>query len=269
MATRAAYTLLNAAVLLALSGCAGDLPTPWEPPTELQAKVYFVSDSPEGLRLVSELRTFEATEESLPMVVLTALVSGELTPLDADYQNLWAAPNGVAALELAGTAAIVDMVPVSLNVGAEGEAAAINQIVWTLTEINPEIESVSFLIDGSPAESFAGHVDLMTDFQRGAEFEVLSSLQIDFPAEGSILSGPVTVSGAACTFEANLIWTLLRNGKILEEGSTLAAEACPVRSPWSVDFVNLDNGHYVFVAQAFSPKDGGLLVQDDKSFRVK
>lgn len=256
-------------LMLLVSGCAPAVQPP-EPSTEaLTAEIFYAVDSPEGLRLASETREVEATKDTLASVVLSQLISGDLLPLDPDYINLWGQPNQLNQIDTATSDAVVDLRPVTLNVGAEGEVMAINQLVWTLTGIEPVLQTVSFAIDGSPAESFAGHVDTLSDFKRGIDYEVLSSIQIESLNEGATLSNPITVAGQACTFEANLRWTLTQNGAVVREGSTLAAEACPVRSPWSVELGKLSPGEYEFLAQAFSPKDGSLLVEDDKRFKVE
>lgn len=256
------------ATLIAFTGCTQAEPS--GPSTaQLSAEVFFAIDTPDGVKLASELREFNATEQTLANVVLAQLITGDLQPLDPDYVNLWAAPNALNTLTVENSEASLDLLPVSLNVGAGAEVAAINQLVWTLTAIEPSVTSVSFLVDGQPAESFAGHVDTLGNFERALEYEVLNAIQIESINEGDSVGNPVSVSGRACTFEANLRWTLTRDSVLVDQGSTLAAEACPVRSKWMVELGNLAAGEYRFLTEAFSPKDGSLLVEDDKSFTVE
>ena len=73
----------------------------------------------------------------------------------------------------------------------------------------------------------------------------------------------------ACTFEANVVWTLLKDRKVIEEGFTTAAAACPDRSAWKVSLPELKPGEYVFEAKEFSAEDGSLFALDDKKFVIK
>lgn len=270
---------ITLAVLLTVSACApvspSITPTPTEstpsetPVTYESALVYFAVETPVGLRLVTETHEFELAGETLAEKVLSQLVSGELQPVDPDYLTLWGSPNELITVDVTAGAATVDLKPVTLNVGAEGEAVAISQIVWTLTEITGPGDAVSFLVDGQPAESFAGHVDILNSIKRGEESAVLNGIQISSLLDGVVVTNPVIVAGEACTFEANVRWTLLRDGQEVTAGSTLAAEACPTRSSWSVELPKLDPGSYEFVAQEYSMKDGTLLVEDTKAFIVE
>ena len=96
-----------------------------------------------------------------------------------------------------------------LNVGAEGEQRAIDQIVWTLIEFAPEVKSVAFTVNGKTVESFAGHVDTTAAFERAIGYEVLNPIQISSINQGAELTSPVTISGQSCTFEANVVWRAL------------------------------------------------------------
>lgn len=262
--------IIAAALVVSSTACAPTEPKPTETPVTFEsALVYFALETPQGLRLVTEAHEFELQGETLAEEVIAQLVSGELQPTDPDYLTLWGAPNELIGIDAAANAATVDLKPVTLNVGAEGEAIAIAQIIWTLTGITNPADKVSFLINGQPAESFAGHVDTLTSLERGAEFEVLNGIQISSLLEGATLENPIIIAGEACTFEANLRWTLLRGGNEVDGGSTMAAEACPTRSSWQVELGDLDAGEHEFVAQEFSMKDGAIVSEDSKTFVVK
>jgi hypothetical protein len=90
------------------------------------------------------------------------------------------------------------------------------------------------------------------------------------PAEGAVFtSGNVTLSGMACTFEANVVWTIRQGSKTVKTGSTTAAEACPTWSPWSVVVHGLAAGAYTAEVADYSAKDGSLLMRDTKNFTVR
>ena len=266
MKTKLWRTFVTAFLLLSsVSACSGDVDE--TPPTLVE--LYFVADTPQGFRLFSELREIDVEEGKLAESVVSDLVSGELQPLDPDYVNLWDSSHRLNSLSLSGTRATLDLDLGALNVGAEAEARAIDQLVWTLTGMSPEIQSVTILVDGEAVESLAGHVDATMPFVRSQGIDVLSPIQISTPLEDQILTNPVVIEGQACTFEANVVWELVRGDVVLKSGFTTAESACPERSSWSVTFDELEAGSYVFSAWEESAADGSRLALDTRSFSVE
>jgi hypothetical protein len=232
--------------------------------TSNSAAIYFVVDTPRGIKLVSEIRDFEDAEQAID-----DLISGKTQPLDPDYTNLWQGNSSLNSLKIVQEVAEVDISLGSLNVGAEGEQRAIDQIVWTLTDINPEIKFVEFLVNGNSVETFAGHVDTFARFARVPDYEVLNPLQISSINHAASIKNPVVITGEACTFEANVVWTLLRENQPIANSFTTAESACPVRSNFEIDLGELDKGDYVIKVEEFSAEDGSLFAIDDKAFSVK
>lgn len=233
------------------------------------ATVYFVADTPRGFKLFSEDRKITAPAGNFASTVISQLISGELQPIDPDYVNLWDSSNSLNQVVISGARATVDLNLGKLNVGAEGEIRAIEQIVWTLTGISPFLTTVRFLVNGEEVETFAGHVDTTTDFKRVPDYEVLSPLQIDSIADGAELTPPISIAGFACTFEANVVWTISQNDKFIVDGVTTAAAACPQRSKWEVTLPDLEPGEYLFTVKEFSAEDGSLFALDSKRITVK
>jgi hypothetical protein len=255
------------ASLLLVTGCTqSTTERVWE--DGVSAKIYFVSDTPRGLKLFSEEQT-SSDFYDLNLQVISDLVSGKITPLDPDYTNLWGGTNTVNSVSVYGSVATVDLGEVSLNVGAEGEQRAIDQIVWTLTNLAPEVKSVAFTVNGEIVESFAGHVDTTAQFARAIDYEVLNPIQISSLNDGAKLVAPVTVLGQACTFEANVVWKLLSEGKVFKKGFTTATSGCPDRGDWSISFENLEPGEYLIQAVEYSAEDGSLFAKDDKKFIIE
>lgn len=254
------------ASLLLLTGCA-------QSSTELSkeqgqaAKLYFVADTPRGLKLFSETH-FYLSLDDLAFQVISDLVSGKVVPLDPDYTNLWGGANTVNSVKIVRSIATVDLGAISLNVGADGEQRAIDQIVWTLTELLPEVKSVVITENGKSIVSFAGHVDT-TSLVRGIDYEVLNPIQISSFNEGAKLASVFSISGQACTFEANVVWKLSRDGVVVKEGFTTATTSCPDRGDWSISFENLVPGTYRIQALEYSAEDGSLSAKDDKIFTLK
>lgn len=260
--------MLAVLAFLLISACSA--PNDQAPVDETKSvKVYFVADTPRGFKLFSENREISAPPNAFASTVISQLISGSLQPIDPDYVNLWDSSNSLNELVISGAQATVDLNLGKLNVGAEGEIRAIEQIVWTLTGITPSLTTVRFLLNGEQVETFAGHVDTSVDFKRVPDYEVLSPLQIDSLSDGAELSLPISVAGYACTFEANVIWTITQNDKFVVDGVTTAATACPERSKWQVTLPDLEPGEYLFTVKEFSAEDGSLFALDSKRLVVK
>lgn len=259
-------TLLLASLLL-LAGCSQ---TTVEKMYEdgVPVDFYFVSDTPRGFKLFFETQKYKVGEGDLNLQVISDLVSGAIVPIDPQYVNLWGKGNTVNSVTVDQSRATVDLGTLNLNVGAESEQRAIDQIVWTLTEFSPEIKAVIFTVNGKTVESFAGHVDTTGEFNRAIDYEVLNPIQISSINQGAELVSPVTISGQACTFEANVQWKLLQDGKVVQKGFTTASSGCPERGQWSITITDLAPGNYTIEALEYSAEDGSLFAIDDKEFVV-
>jgi hypothetical protein len=253
--------------LLILAGCAQ---TTSERAVKdgVSVNFYFVSDTPRGFKLFSEVHTLSAVDD-MNLQVISDLVTGAVAPLDPQYVNLWGNGNTVNSVTIDQSVATVDLGTLVLNVGAEAEQRAIDQIVWTLTEFAPELTSVAFTVNGKTVESFAGHVDTTVVFERAISYEVLNPIQISSIKQGEELNSPVTISGQACTFEANLVWKLSQGSKVVREGFTTASSGCPERGQWSITIGELASGNYTIAALEYSAEDGSLFAIDDKEFVIK
>lgn len=228
--------------------------------------MYYVGKTTKGLRMYREFRSIMSTDD-VGLYSLMTLVGKKHHPLDWDYQNLWGNGSVINYIRYSGSRAVVDLEVVPLNVGAEGEMRAIDQLVWTLTANHPSTTSVSFTSGGKRFESFAGHVDARRSFSRELHYEVLAPVWVDQVA--AVMTSPVIMRGTACTFEAGIRWQLFRNGEKIRENHAMASGACPVRGAWSVNLGMLRAGDYMFVAQDISPKDGSVVQDDTKEFTIR
>jgi hypothetical protein len=251
------------ASLIFLAGCTSEIKE-----ESITVTLYFVADTPRGLKLFSEKQEFTSSE-NLSESVIAGLVSGKIQPLDPDYINLWDLSHNLNKITITGNKANIDLNLGKLNVGSEGEQRALDQLVWTLIDLNPKVKVINFSVNGETVETFAGHLDLSVGFKKAPAYEVLNPIQISSFSEGEALSNPIEISGEACTFEANLVWTLFKAGKVIKESFTTAQAACSVRSSWSVALDELPSGTYRFEAKEFSAEDGSLFAIDSKSFTIK
>jgi hypothetical protein len=225
-----------------------------------------------GFRLYREVHRLTVTPDR-GLSALRILLNQRFHPSDPDYSNLWANGSVINGITRKGSVATVDLTIAHLNVGAEGETRAIDQLVWTLTANDYSIRSVKFRHNGKLIESFAGHVDTTVTFNRGSALDVLASVWVNSLSMRA--GGDVVATGVACTFEAAVPWRLYRAGSVVSAGSvvragmTMAAGGCPIRGAWKVTLAHLPRGSYVFVAKDLSPKDGSVISQDSKTFSVQ
>lgn len=268
------------AIALLLSGCGGTpAPTPSQSPTTSTTPTppvsptpttvtkayaqYWVADTARGFRLYREFVRLEVTPNPIT-TALKALIAG--SPKDSDYVSLWPKETKINSVVIVGDKATIDLTLGKMNVGSEAESMAIAQLVWTATAADTKVKQAQLTVDGKIVESIAGHVDATKPFKRGLTYEVLAPVWITSPEEGAQVSAQgFKLSGMASTFEANVAWKVFQNGKLVQQGSTTAAEAAPAWKPWSVAIAGLTPGKYMFIAMEYSPKDGSLVAQDTKN----
>lgn len=234
---------------------------------QVEVKLFFASDTGTSIRIYSEIASVTKINDDPAITAVNALLSGA-QPKDADYVNLWGSGVKLNSISVKDSIATIDLKQPSLNVGSEGEARAIDQIIWTLHSNQPSIAAVEFLIDGKPAESLAGHVDITGPIYLDEGYQSLATVDLDLD-EAQEVNSPVKVTGLACTFEANVPWELLKGDEVINSGSVLASEACPTRSKFTIDLGELVPGKFTLRVWESSMMDGSLLNEDTKTFTVK
>jgi len=263
------------AIAITVTGCGAQSPTPTPSPTgsattiPIQtSKIFYVGDTPTGFKLFSENHVVSDFGLNSLITLISDLVSGLAKPLDPQYSNLWGNGTSLNSIKVTAPLATVDLHLGKLNVGSEAEMRAIDQILWTITKFMPKITQMNLLVDGKKVESLAGHVDATKTFVLEPTYDVLSPLEISSISEGANLVSPVTITGEACTFEANVVWKLTKEKLLVKSGATTAQEACPTRSTWTLQLGKLLPGNYELLVEDFSAKDGSLVAQDTKNFTV-
>ena len=273
-------SILGLGLVVSLSGCSQSLtptpdaststtPTPDASPTvAFQALAqYWVADTARGFRLYREFVRINPTPDAMT-AALRQLVSQ--SPIDSDYASLWPIGTTINSVIQSSDTAIIDLTFPKLNVGGEAESLAIAQLVWTATAANTTVKKISLTVDGKKVESLAGHVDATKAFTRDLTYKVLAPIWITSPTENQSVSAEgFTLSGMASTFEANVVWKVIRDGVVIKQGSTTALEAAPAWKPWSVAIPGLAPGAYQFLAMEYSAKDGSLVAQDSKNVVLK
>ena len=138
----------------------------------------------------------------------------------------------------------------------QAQEARRQQLAWTVRSASGWEGPVRVTVDGRPVTPV---------FQ--TEVTALSPVLIDTPAEGATFTGPVRVTGTSDTFEANVQWQVLRDGKVVDEGFT-SGGTMGERGPFQFT-VDLPPGTYTARAYATSAEDGRLVAENTKTFTVR
>ncbi len=253
------------------SASPSESPSPTEEPSETTpptqpSTVFYVVDTRAGLRLAGEPHDVPADDATVGAV--EAMIAG---PDDPDYASKWNPDTQVLGVTRDGRNVTVDLSADArrANVGSEGAALMIQQLVYTVSEATTPKAKVRLLIDGQPAGELWGAVDWSTPVRRADPLDVRQLVQIDTPREGEEVSSPVTVSGVAATFEANVPWRVLNDkGKVVEKGFTTAEEAFTFAAySFTVD---LPAGTYTIEVSEDDPSggEGGAPMTDTRTVTV-
>lgn len=275
-------TIFGLALIVSLSGCGqprtlaptATPPTNTTPTPNVSSTIafrtlaqYWVADTARGFRLYREFVRINSTPDAITAALRQLVSQG---PVDSDYVSLWPSDTTINSVTVNGDTALIDLTFSKLNVGAEAESLAVAQLVWTATAADTSIKKISLTVDGKKVESLAGHVDATKPFTRDLTYKVLAPIWITSPIENqSVAAQGFTLSGMASTFEANVVWKVIRDGVVIKQGSTTALEAAPAWKPWSVAIPGLVPGTYQFLAMEYSAKDGSLVAQDSKNIVIK
>lgn len=127
------------------------------------------------------------------------------------------------------------------------------QVVYTLTQF-PTIDGVRFKLDGQEVDVFSGEgIVLDSPVTRSAYEELVPVIVVETPRPGAV-SSPVTVSGTANVFEANVTVIILdASGNELARTFTTATCGTGCRGDFSVDVAY----------EVDSAQRGTIVVQDD------
>lgn len=236
-------------------------------PETTTVRVYAMVDTRNGLRLVRENR--DVTGDDPLVAAVEQMIAG---PDDPDYSNPWNPATTVLGVTQADDVLTVDLSEDArtANIGSEGAALMIQQLVWTVTDAaGTDGAAVLLTIAGEPAGELWGVVTWDAPVTRADPLSVRSLVQIDEPREGAQTGTSVTVSGDAAVFEAVLPWSVLDSaGAEVASGTTMTAEG-QTFSPFSFT-VDLEPGTYTVVITEDDPSDGegGTPTSDTRTITV-
>ncbi|GGC13312.1 Gmad2 immunoglobulin-like domain-containing protein [Cellulomonas carbonis] len=282
---------LAVAAVLLVAGCGGTTPTeptaeppttspgaspdesptaePTEPSEETTVPAYFMVDTRAGLRLAREHQV--ATGSDPVAAAVEAMIAGSVDP---DYTTSWSPATEVLSVTTTDGSAVVDLSEEArtANVGSEGAALMVQQLVYTVTEaMDDPGATVDLLIEGAPAGELWGAVVWDGAQARTDPLGVRVLVQIDEPLEGATVSSPLTVSGDAAVFEANLTWRVLdASGAEVQSGFTMTAEG-QTFAPYEFQ-VELEPGTWTVVVDEGDPSGGeagGEPMTDSRTITVE
>jgi hypothetical protein len=193
-------------------------------------------------------------------------------PEDPDYTSPWNKKTRVLGISRHGTTTTVDLSGEArvANVGSEGAALMAQQLVYTVTEVVGKDTGVRLRIDGKEPVDLWGTITWDKSVGRDDPMDVRSLVQIDSPREGATTSSPLTVTGEAAAFEANVPWRVLdANKKVVKSGATMTTEGMTF-APFSFR-VSLRPGTYTVEITEDDPSggEGGKPMVDTKTVTIK
>jgi len=243
--------------------------------TTVSVPVYYLGPVAAGSGQIRLFREFVAAGLPSPSVpsgnaVAALRLAMGPAPAGSSYHSAW---TGVTAESVtAGDASIT----VRLSSGTrDATPLAAEQLVWTVQAALGSSLPVRFeLADGS-ADVAPGHA-ASTSYTRPTDpIEVLGQVApiwVDEPGRGSVVKAgaPLTVSGVASTFEANVQWQLLRDGKVVASGFTTASRGAPARGSYTFPTKqSLTAGAYVLRVFEASANDGSTVAEQRIPFTAR
>lgn len=224
-------------------------PGPADPPPASEeagraVAAYFVGPTPEGPRLYREFQ--QVVDPSPGLAGLALLESG---PDDPDYASLW--PAGSFRLDR-----ISDpeggIVHVFLTEAAPEDPSylALQQVVYTVSAGFQEPLEVNFHRGGSA---------VVERISAAPQLDVLARVNLSDPSEGQVVEDTLVVEGRANSFEANVRWSIERDGVVVAENFfTALGYTEPRLFPFSgeIDVSSLDPGAYTLIVETDDPSGG-------------
>lgn len=243
-----------------------------EPATKrVTVPVYFLGQK--GTRLYREFHAAPLLQGDPVVTALTQMFTPG-TVQDEDYSSPWVSPGTpqvkVLSVRKSGDTAEVNLSQeaTTLSVGSATAELAIQQVVYTVTAADPDVEKVRLRVEGRVVPELWGHVGVGTKvFQRAPAVDVQGLIWLLSPKENETVGRNVQIKGIGTAFEGTISWEVLADGKVVEKGFTQGG-ANGEFGEFSYQ-VTLRPGTYVIRAFESSAEDGRPLHVDDKRFTVE
>ncbi|HEU4945976.1 MAG TPA: Gmad2 immunoglobulin-like domain-containing protein [Kribbella sp.] len=188
---------------------------------------------------------------------------------DPDYGSLWSGAQ-VSSVTWSGDLVTVDFKELPRRRLEPGAAdLAVQQLVYTVQgAIGDETRPVRITEHGRTAPALFGVVDTERPMSRAQAADVQAPVWIISPVNQAVTTTPVTVSGVAAAFEAEVRWRAVN----LRTKATLSGRAMTKEgqtfSPFAFSPV-LTAGEWSIEVYRVSPQDGRTTDTDSKTLIVK
>ena len=201
-------------------------------PSRLSLEVWFARDN--GLVAV---RRAHLPTQLVATAAVNALLEGP-TAAERSAGLSSAVPDGTRLLGIGirnGLATVDLTSEYQSGGGALSMQTRLGQVVYTLTQF-PTVQKVRFRLDGSPVNVFSSEgIVLDHPVGRSDYADLLPAIVVDTPAADDRIASPVTVSGTANVFEANVTVEILdANDKVVGKTFTTASCGTGCRGRYSV-----------------------------------
>lgn len=171
-------------------------PRPVEPQGEdaqrtISVKLFFESKGGPGLVMEERTVPFSADLGEQVRVVVEELIRGSQTGLEATLVpetkvlDVFVAPRGIGYVDLSKHASE------GQHEGSDAELLAVYSVVNSVTVNLPSIKRVQILLDGRPASTLAGHVDISRPLTSDMTFLAASTLTPSEPSTPPPPASPV------------------------------------------------------------------------------
>jgi hypothetical protein len=250
----------------------GDTGTSESATGERAVPVYFVGDTPHGKKLYREFQSQQicATDDCLLKASTVTALSGD--PADHDYQVPWPSGTGLREVSYNGDVLTIDLTgdlhdrPAGMSEADAG--VAVQQLLFSAQAgLGKGRVPVQLLLDGKHTDTVLG-VPASEPLAADNPDDVQALVQVDSPANGATVSQTFTVSGRAATFEANVVWELTEDGKVVKHGFTTAEECCTL-APYSFDVTAPPGSYTLTVHDTDESGQGRVVNQDTKEITVR
>lgn len=234
------------------------------------APIYFVGDSPTGSRLYREFRQVETDNPLEEAAAL--LVAGDT--LDPDYSTLLP-PLDIVSIEATDGAIVVTLgsdSPTADKATTPADAElAVQSLVYTLQGIVQTRDPLQVVVDGRPVKLLGQPTD--KGVKAADQLDVLSLVNVTTPEYDAAVSGTITASGVASSFEATVLWEIRdADGAVVLDGFATAEGFLDKLYPWEtdIDVSSLSPGSYTFAALTDEPSagEGPGAYEDTKTITV-
>jgi germination protein M len=190
-----------------------------------------------GEKLVSVRRTHEATPRVATAAIEELLAGPTRTERASSVDTAIPAGTRLVGISIKAGVAIIDLTSEYQSGGGSlSMQVRLGQVVYTLSQF-PTVKKVSFRLDGTPVNVFSSEgIVLSHPVGRGDYKDLLPVIVVSQPESGSRVTSPVTVSGSANVFEANVTVNVLdAKGRVVGSTSTTATCGTGCRGTYSVD----------------------------------